>query len=105
MQEKKIMCPICIASHGEYNEMYHESDGHYICVVCNWSVWPPDDLKPDELQRFMMQMSRTHCQTKVLPAGEALKGGSGNSKGKKHKQPVTNKPTTQKLYNQLYKQT
>lgn len=103
MQEKKIMCPMCITRYGEYNKMQYTPEGYYKCHKCDAEVWP-GDLKPDELAEFMRSMANTHYSTDALPSGEALKGGSGNSKGKKHKT-KSDKPTTATIYKQLFKET
>ncbi|WP_196600043.1 hypothetical protein [Pectinatus frisingensis] len=92
---KKIMCPICLSTKGEYHEMFYKSDGYFKCPSCKSEVWP-NELPPDELTQFMREMAKTHYSTDALPAGEALKGrsGSGNSKTRK---PPNNKKTVGQL--------
>lgn len=97
------MCPICIATKGEYHEMIYKNDGYFKCPSCKSEVWP-NELPPDELETFMREMAKTHYSTDALPAGEALKGKAGNSNGKKHKS-KSDKPSMTKLYKQLFKET
>ncbi|WP_196601726.1 hypothetical protein [Pectinatus frisingensis] len=100
---KKIRCPICIAMHDEYYEMIYKSDGFFKCPHCGGEFWP-NELPPDELEVFYGEMAKTHYSTDALPAGEALKGRGGSGNGKKHKA-KSDKPSTTKLYKQLFKET
>lgn len=98
----EIMCPICLTKHGEFNKMIFR-DGYFKCPVCKSEVWPDED-KPDELEKLMQDMRKTHYDKEPLPAGQAVRGKSGcHASGRSNTQ-IKDK-TPQQLYNQLFKNT
>lgn len=97
----QINCPECMTMRGDTISMQAEGQGWFKCPVCGGEWWPKNDELVVKWIRKTKEESGTYISLSQQP-GVKIKGGgdpSGKSPDKGKKQ------STQKIYNQMFKQT
>ena len=98
----QINCPECMTMRGDTVAMRAEDQGWFKCPVCGGEYWPQnDELVVKWIRKEKQEAAAGYISLSQQP-GVKVKGG-GDPSGKSPT--AGNKKPTQKLYNQLFKQT
>jgi len=98
---KQINCPECMTMRGDTVAMQANDQGWFKCPICGGEYWPQNDELVVKWIRKKEQQSNTYVSLSQQPGTHIEGGGGATGKAKK----AGKKKSTQRLYQELYKQT